>query len=92
MMKLPDYSVEIIEKYKGDYPTLLPTISDVKLNKYLKELAAALDWDKPIIKRRERRGEEVIIYKDTIQKTHFQLCDLITTHTMRRTAITTISL
>ena len=43
-----------------------------------------------VIKTRERRGRQVVIYKDAQKKEHFTLADLISTHTMRRTGITTM--
>lgn len=88
-VKLPDYCVEIINRYKGQYRTLLPTISDVNLNKFLKELGSHCKWNEPVIKTRYKRGKAVVIYKNDEQKEHFTFADLLTTHTMRRTAITT---
>ena len=34
------------------------------------------------------RGRPVVVYKNKTTKTHYTLADLITSHTMRRTAIT----
>ena len=39
------------------------------------------------VKVRERRGKQVVVYKDPIKKLHFKLSDHISSHTMRRTAI-----
>ena len=87
-VKLPEYAVAIILKYENMFPTLLPTISIFWLNKKLKIMANMIPNNFQLIKTRERRGEQVIIYKDEKTKTHYQLSDHITTHTMRRTAIT----
>jgi len=88
-IKLPDYCRSIIDKYENQYPTLLPSISDVKLNIYLKELARHCNWIDPNIKKRSKRGKESVIFKDEKQRPH-EFADLITSHTMRKTAITTM--
>jgi integrase len=43
-----------------------------------------------MIKVRSKRGEQVIVYKDASKKKHYTMADHITSHTMRRTAITTM--
>jgi site-specific recombinase XerD len=58
-IKLPDYAKQIIDKYENQFPTLLPTISDVKFNKYLKELGSLCQWNEPIKKVRQQRGRDV---------------------------------
>lgn len=90
MIRLPKYCVAIIEKYKHQSDYLFPHVSNARLNKCFKELAKYLDLTQPLIKYRSKRGERHIVYKDKKNKTHFTLADHITTHTMRRTAITTM--
>ena len=89
-IKLPDYAIDILNKYKrrGANARLLPDISSAWFNKRLKELAALLPDDFEMVKTRERRGKEVIVYKDPEKRQHYKLSDHISTHTMRRTAIT----
>lgn len=87
-VKLPEYAIQILNKYQDQYPTLLPPISVFWLNKQLKQMAALIPDNFQLIKTRERQGKQVIIYKNPETKTHYQLSDHITTHTMRRTAIT----
>lgn len=53
-------------------------------------MATFIDNDVEIIKTRERRGKQVIVFKDAEAQTHYRLSDHICTHTMRRTAITTM--
>lgn len=89
-IKLPDYCVAIIKKYKGKQRTLLPKISVAWYNTQLKKLASLIPDDHEMIKTRERRGKTVVVYKDLENKIHYKLSDHITTHTMRRTAITTM--
>lgn len=89
-IKLPAYVVEIFKKYSRKSNRLLPYFNIVRLNLYLKELAEYLGWTNEVVKTRQKRGKAIVIYKDTKQKTHFRFCDLVSTHLMRRTAITTM--
>lgn len=89
-IQLPDYAVEIINKYYGKQDRLLPILNTNWVNKNLKRLSVLIPDDFEMIKTRERRGEQVIIYKDPINKIHYKLSDHISSHTMRRTAITTM--
>jgi len=88
-VKLPPYVVDIIEKHKTK-TRLLPYYHNVYLNKYIKELLEILGWTEPFVRTREKRGVPVVIYKNKQKKEHYRFCDMITTHTMRRTAITTM--
>jgi integrase len=89
-VKLPDYALQILERYKGPKKRLLPYYHKVYMNKYLKELMEKAGWTEPFLRRRQRRGVPVEVYKDPIKKVPYRFCDMITTHTMRRTAITTM--
>lgn len=86
-VKLPDYAVEILKKYKSGHSTLLPKLSKFNLNKYIKELVEAAGWTEPIGKYREKRGVTKEVKKDGSK---FRFCDMVSSHTMRRTAITTM--
>ena len=88
-IKIPAYAIEILKKYKTKN-RLLPTISVAWFNKRLKQFAKLIPDDFELIKTREKRGKQVIIYKNLSKKTHYKLSDHITTHTMRRTAISTM--
>lgn len=89
-IKLPEYAVDILKKYHKKQNTLLPHHSNSWLNKRLKELAQYLNFQEPIIKYRTKRGLKHVIYKNKEKREHYTLADHITTHTMRRTAITTM--
>ncbi|XOV67609.1 MAG: tyrosine-type recombinase/integrase [Fluviicola sp.] len=89
-IKLPEYCIEILEKYAGKHKTLLPQFSKGYFNLKLKELASLIPDNYVMVKKRERRGKEVVVYKDKDRKEHYRLSDHITAHTMRRTAITTM--
>lgn len=87
-IKLPEYAVEILKKYKSGKKNLLPAISAGWFNARLKDFARLIPDDFEMIKTRERRGKQVVVYKDPIRRIHYRLSDHISTHTMRRTAIT----
>lgn len=91
-IKLPDYAITIAKKYsKQAGGFLLPRFNIVNLNKYIKELTEAAGLVQPVPKTRGRRGIVKDIAKTTDEKkTVYRFCDLVSTHTMRRTAITTM--
>lgn len=89
-IKLPDYAMELVRKYDSRRTTLFPTLSKDRFNTLLKDLGKHLSYDEPIIKTRSKRGVEHIVYKNKAKKQHYTLADMITTHTMRRTGITTM--
>lgn len=88
IIKLPPYCIDILEKYKNQTSTLLPSLSKGYFDVKVKELARLLPDDFELVKTRERRGKPVIIYKDAVNREHFKLSDHVSAHTMRRTAIT----
>lgn len=80
---LADYASLIIEKYKGKYDTIVPPISDQRFNDNLKVLGSFLGWDKiEVSVIRHKRGEPV--------ETIIKMSDLLTSHVMRYTGITTL--
>lgn len=88
---LPQYAVEIINKYHsktGRY--VLPRLSDVNLNLHLKELIEKAGWVYNLPKIRYQQGKPVELKNK--YGNSYRFCDHITTHTMRRTAITTLLL
>lgn len=89
-IKLPPYCVSILKKYESENDLLLPEVVRQTFNTKLKLLAKLLPDDYVLIKTREKRGKQVVIYKDPIRKIHYKLSDHISTHTMRRTAISTM--
>lgn len=89
-VKLPEYAIEILKKYNYKKGKLLPHFNKVFINKKIKELMEKAEFIEPVNKIRRKRGIPVHIYKDKKKQTPFRFCDLVSTHTMRRTAITTM--
>ena len=87
---LPDYAVEILNKRGGTKKTIFTPISRAQFNANVKELISLANWQDERTKTRNKRGVPVVIYKDVKKKEPYQFCDLISSHTMRRTAISTM--
>ena len=88
-LPIPDYLVRIIEKYKGKTGAyLLPRLSSTNLNLQVKELCKRAGWDYLLPKVRYQRGKPIEI--KTKDKEFFRYHEHVSTHTMRRTAITTL--
>lgn len=89
-VKLPIYAIQILEKYKSENETnLLPYFNKVFLNKKIKQLMEIAGFTEPAFKTRQKRGIPTPLHRKNKEKV-FRFCDLVTTHTMRRTAITTM--
>jgi integrase len=90
-VKLPPYAVEIINKYQKQFTVrLLPKYNKGHLNKKIKQLMLLAGFTEPINRTRQKRGIPVRIFKNAETKSTYRFCDAITTHSMRRTAITTM--
>lgn len=87
---LPDYAIDIINKYPRNRKTIFPVISNARFNLNIKSLIERTNWTDQRTKTRQRRGVPVQVYKNKKTKQVYRFCDLITSHTMRRTAITTM--
>lgn len=91
-MKLPAYAVAIIDKFKQTAKTrktIFPPISKNQFNKNVKRLAELAGWTQELGKSRSRRGKYQQQVMHMTKKQH-RFCDLLSSHTMRRTAITTM--
>jgi len=89
-LKLPDFAVDVIKKYQKKDSRLLPDLTAQWFNKRLKIMATLIPDNFEMVKIRERRGKQIVMYHNAKSKTHYKLSDLITSHTMRKTAITTM--
>ncbi len=89
-VKLPAYAVEIVERYSKHYThRILPYFNKAFLNKKLKVLMELYGFTEQISRTRKKRGIPEQVYKHG-QNGSFRFCDAVTTHTMRRSAITTM--
>jgi len=86
---LPHYLLSIIERYKkGSGSYLLPRLSSTNINLQVKQLMEKAGWTHRIPKIMYRQGKPIEIKTKNNQCQRF--CDQVTSHTMRRTAITTL--
>jgi hypothetical protein len=87
---LPDYAKMILNKSNPKQKTYFKALSKDRFNDNLKELIMRAGWNEIRPKTRRKRGVDTIIYKNPKKKELHRFSDLISSHTMRRTAITTM--
>ena len=91
-IKLPGYAIDILLKYgnsRGKRKTILPVISKNQFNKNVRSVIEQAGWTHEVIKTRSRKGVPVTIKNG---KNSYRFCDHLSSHTMRRTAVTTMLL
>ena len=85
-VKLPAYAKAILDKYRSEKNKyIFPQMSLNWFNVNLKRIALKANWTNEFIIHKTQQG---ILKKNTTQA--FRLCDKISSHFMRRTAITTM--
>ena len=90
-VKLPEYAIQImrnIENKTEKNAKLFTKVSLFWFNRYLKRLIEKAGWNHEIGKTRKKMGISISISKK--EKKSFRFCDLVSSHTMRKTAITTM--
>ncbi len=88
MIKLPPHARRIVLKYWKRHARLFPVNNNPRFNREVKTLAGLAGWTNPCPKQRKKRGERIVVYKDPAKKENYRFCDIISSHTMRRSAIT----
>ena len=88
-VRLPEHAIAILKKYKYK-DRLLPYFNKVILNLHIKHICELAGFTNIVGKRREKQGSAKEIKSVTKKNDALRMCDLVTTHTMRRTAITTM--
>jgi len=91
-IKLPAYAVAIVEKFRlaaNGRKTIFPPIPRTRFNNQLKAIAEKAGWVHNMGRLRTKRG---VNYTSSGRagKEVYRFCDLVSSHTMRRTAITTM--
>lgn len=89
-IKLPQYAVDILKEFSrhsSNKKKLLPSISKSQFNKNIRQIALQAGWTQEMARTRTRRGKTIVVKKD---KQDYRFCDHLSSHTMRRTAITTM--
>lgn len=87
-IKLPEYAENILKRRWTKSTRLFRPMGAGNLNKYIKEICQLADFTHIVEKTRKKRGKAIVIRRADGKETRF--CDLVSTHTMRRTAITTL--
>lgn len=91
-VKLPNYALAILKKYKNQYTKrILPAFTLDQMNIRIKKVMEAYGFTEEITRTRNRRGIPESVYIISAgTKRNFRFCDAVSSHTMRRTAITTL--
>ncbi|WP_044397239.1 tyrosine-type recombinase/integrase [Lacinutrix sp. Hel_I_90] len=91
-IKLPDYAVSIYKKYepKSAKTAVFKNITLFNFNKNLKLLGEKADFTTPVAISREKQGKASQVNKSAVKITQTRFCDKMSSHMMRRTAITTL--
>lgn len=86
-IKLPEYAINILKLYKSKQANLLPYTTLMSFNKKIKLIGLMAGWDNEVGKVRCKRG----IKKELkIEGKSYRFCDLLSSHVMRRTSITSL--
>ena len=90
-IRLPDYAITILKNFKRRDSKLLPQYYLSTLNDHIKIICEKAGFTQSVNKSRSVRGKLMSI-KNVSNKTdqQYRFCDLVSSHTMRRTAITTM--
>ncbi|MGC4102988.1 tyrosine-type recombinase/integrase [Ferruginibacter sp.] len=91
-IKLPVYAVAIVEKFRlaaKKRKTIFPPIPRTRFNNQMKQIAERAGWTKEVGKQRKKRGIDAKPLLNAANK-QYRFCDLVSSHTMRKTAITTM--
>lgn len=96
-VKLPDYAVDILKSFKLRTVKLLPQYYLSTFNDYVKSICEKAGFTQVVGKQRGVRGKLEPVVKSvhalviaTKKDKQYRFCDLVSSHTMRRTAITTM--
>jgi integrase len=91
-VKLPDYALQIIQKnqrHNRPQSKIFQPISKSQVNKNIRQIAVQAGWTHVVGKVRKQNGKEIECYTSEEQQV-YRFCDLVSSHVMRRTAITTM--
>jgi integrase len=87
LINVPEHCQKIYLKYAKDLK-VFPSFCLSLFNRDIKRLFELAGWTHLVPKIRTKRGKPVPVLKDPIRGTHFRFCDLVSSHTMRRSAVT----
>lgn len=90
-VKLPQFAIDIFKKYskrKKPHQRLFMYLSRTNFNVNLKRMAEKAGWTEYTGKYKTRNGR--IVEQKTMTRNVYRFCDLVGSHTMRRTGITVL--
>jgi integrase len=90
LIKLPHEVMDIVNETNQKGKNLFKKISLVNFNKNVKEVCNLAGWTEIIKSSRTRRGKYEDIKTNSKNPNEVRFCDLVSSHIMRRTAITNL--
>jgi integrase len=87
---LPVELVRIFNKYPAKGKRIFPSISNANFNLQLKIIGQLAGWTEPVICQRNKMGIPLTVRNSRTTDHRYRFCDLLTTHTLRRSAITVL--
>ncbi len=91
LVRLPDYAIDIVKKYQGRSKRIVKLFKAGNLHAFntaLRSIGEVAGWTEVLGKQRTRNGKTLNV--TATSQTRF--CDLMSSHLMRRSAITTMLL
>jgi len=85
LIKLPPFCIYIIQQYKALKTKLLPIAQDSRFNTRIRQVCELAGWNWYVPKYRKVGNKQVEVKHHGKQ---YRFCDMISSHTMRRTCIT----
>lgn len=90
LIKLPELFKQYYSTRTKSNQLIFKKISLVNFNKHIKKIAEIAGWIYPVYKNRTIRGQFLSHKGNNIKMGTFRFCDIVSSHIMRRTAITTL--
>ena len=87
---LPEALLRIFKKYPAKGKRIFPAISNVNFNRQIKIIGRLAGWTEPVICQRNKKGIPVTVRNSRTTDHRYRFCDLLTTHSLRRSAITVL--
>jgi integrase len=89
-LKLPPHAVDIVKKQHSKRKKIFPFSSLSNLNKRLRQISELAGWTEEVRKARSKGGIPVEVFRNREKGTRYRFCDLVSSHLMRKTAVTTL--
>lgn len=87
---MPEELIRIFKKYPAKGKRIFPSISNANLNLQIKIIGQLAGWTEPVICQRNKMSIPLTVRNSRTTDHRYRFCDLLTTHTLRCSAITVL--